>query len=447
MIRFALLALCAAQQLFAQEAFISRCAACHGDDARGTAKGPGLAMNPRVAAQSAEQLRAYLERGNTGAGMPSFADLPAADLVTARAIPAPNQCGHDCRARDHGGARRKITWGPPQPGDWLTYNGNDSANRYSPLKQINGRECVLAEVEMGFPHCTLRPGGDAARSGRRALRHGPERGLRSRRAHRQCDLALFASGQPRVWLAMRGSAPIAELPFCATRSSSSPTTPTCWRWTAPPASCSGRLRWRRMSSQPYGGTVAPLDRQRYCRRRCRRRRSGHSRLRRRLSSPTPAPLSGGAGPCLAAASPASKPGKAKNPSQAAVPPGSRALTIRHPTRSTGPPAIRGRTATTVTVPGTIFTPTASSRSTPGPGISNGTISSRPHDLKDRDATEPNVLVDTVYKGKPSKLLLHADRNGFFYVLDRTNGQTASGQAVPAPRRLGVRASGRMAGRW
>ena len=31
-------------------------------------------------------------------------------------------------------------------------------------------------------------------------------------------------------------------------------------------------------------------------------------------------------------------------------------------------------------------------------------------------------MDTVYKGKPSKLLLHADRNGFFYVLDRTNGK-------------------------
>jgi glucose dehydrogenase len=46
----------------------------------------------------------------------------------------------------------------------------------------------------------------------------------------------------------------------------------------------------------------------------------------------------------------------------------------------------------------------------------------PHDLKDRDATEPNVLVDTVYNGKPAKLLLHADRNGFFYVLDRTTGE-------------------------
>jgi len=46
----------------------------------------------------------------------------------------------------------------------------------------------------------------------------------------------------------------------------------------------------------------------------------------------------------------------------------------------------------------------------------------PHDVKDRDATEPNVLVDTTYQGKPAKLLLHADRNGFFYVLDRTNGK-------------------------
>jgi len=53
-----------------------------------------------------------------------------------------------------------------------------------------------------------------------------------------------------------------------------------------------------------------------------------------------------------------------------------------------------------------------------------------------DAAEPNVLVDTVYRGKPSKLLLHADRNGFFYVLDRTNGEVLLGQALPAPHRLG-----------
>jgi PQQ-dependent dehydrogenase (methanol/ethanol family) len=46
----------------------------------------------------------------------------------------------------------------------------------------------------------------------------------------------------------------------------------------------------------------------------------------------------------------------------------------------------------------------------------------PHDVRDWDATEPPVLVDTQFREQPRKLLLHADRNGFFYVLDRTNGQ-------------------------
>ena len=46
----------------------------------------------------------------------------------------------------------------------------------------------------------------------------------------------------------------------------------------------------------------------------------------------------------------------------------------------------------------------------------------PHDLHDWDATEPLVLVDTHYRGRDRKLLLQANRNGFIYVLDRTNGE-------------------------
>jgi PQQ-dependent dehydrogenase (methanol/ethanol family) len=46
----------------------------------------------------------------------------------------------------------------------------------------------------------------------------------------------------------------------------------------------------------------------------------------------------------------------------------------------------------------------------------------PHDVHAWDATEPHVLVDAEYRGKPRKLMLHADRNGFFYVFDRTNGE-------------------------
>jgi PQQ-dependent dehydrogenase (methanol/ethanol family) len=46
----------------------------------------------------------------------------------------------------------------------------------------------------------------------------------------------------------------------------------------------------------------------------------------------------------------------------------------------------------------------------------------PHDVHDWDSTEPPVLVDTRYRGQDRKLLLFANRNGFFYVFDRTNGE-------------------------
>ena len=35
---------------------------------------------------------------------------------------------------------------------------------------------------------------------------------------------------------------------------------------------------------------------------------------------------------------------------------------------------------------------------------------------------PSVLVDTVWQGQPRKLIVQANRNGFFYVLDRTTGK-------------------------
>jgi alcohol dehydrogenase (cytochrome c) len=46
----------------------------------------------------------------------------------------------------------------------------------------------------------------------------------------------------------------------------------------------------------------------------------------------------------------------------------------------------------------------------------------PHDVHDWDAVQTPVLVDGPFQGKPRKLLLQASRNGYFFVLDRTNGQ-------------------------
>lgn len=51
----------------------------------------------------------------------------------------------------------------------------------------------------------------------------------------------------------------------------------------------------------------------------------------------------------------------------------------------------------------------------------------PHDTHDWDADEPLVLVDEPFQGVPRKLLVQANRNGFFYVLDRTNGELLLGK--------------------
>jgi alcohol dehydrogenase (cytochrome c) len=46
----------------------------------------------------------------------------------------------------------------------------------------------------------------------------------------------------------------------------------------------------------------------------------------------------------------------------------------------------------------------------------------PHDTHDWDATQIPMLIDSPFHGEPRKLLVQANRNGFFYVLDRTNGK-------------------------
>jgi alcohol dehydrogenase (cytochrome c) len=47
----------------------------------------------------------------------------------------------------------------------------------------------------------------------------------------------------------------------------------------------------------------------------------------------------------------------------------------------------------------------------------------PHDTHDWDAAEVPVLVDASFNGQPRKMLLQASRNGYFFVLDRTNGKS------------------------
>jgi alcohol dehydrogenase (cytochrome c) len=74
----------------------------------------------------------------------------------------------------------------------------------------------------------------------------------------------------------------------------------------------------------------------------------------------------------------------------------------------------------------------------------------PHDTHDWDNVETPVLFDATIDGQPRKLLAQAARNGYFFVLDRTNGKNilshpyvplnwskgidAQGQPIPDPKK-------------
>jgi PQQ-dependent dehydrogenase (methanol/ethanol family) len=49
----------------------------------------------------------------------------------------------------------------------------------------------------------------------------------------------------------------------------------------------------------------------------------------------------------------------------------------------------------------------------------------PHDVHDYDGVNESILMDLPFGGARRKVLVHPDRNGYVYVLDRTNGEVLS----------------------
>lgn len=387
----------------------------------GTAKAPGLAMNTRVAEQSQDQLRAYIQHGNLAAGMPAFSDLSSSDLAAAAAYLRGLNVETIVGPHPASEPSRKLTWGVPRPGDWLTYNGNESANRYSPLNKINISNVSSLRLKWVFPvqYFGLEVTPLAA------------------------DGVLFVTGPNQVFAldALTGS--------------------EIWHYSRPPSTgmvgdarlgtnrgvamladkiffvtdnahllgldrATGKLLWETpMASdaegQLYGGTMAPLI----------------------VDDMVIAGVAGA--------------DEGIRGFVAAYRPDTGALVWQHWTvPRAGDPGIEtwqgkeplaGGGSTWLTgsydpASDTLYWPTGNpwpdsdDADRPGDNLYTDCVLAlnaktgelkwyyqfTPHDVRDRDATEPNVLIDTNYRGKPSKLLLHADRNGFFYVLDRTDGK-------------------------
>ncbi len=167
---FAILALAYAQSDPGRREYETRCARCHGADASGGESGPNI--QAQVAARSATELAAFLRVGRPASGMPAF-DLPAEDMTNlvahlrtlapmSRTAPASiarkqiqltsgetldgqilNQGPLDLQLRSDdkkihllrkaGDRYRAVT----SQTDWPTYNGDPSGNRYSKLTEIN----------------------------------------------------------------------------------------------------------------------------------------------------------------------------------------------------------------------------------------------------------------------------------------------------------------------
>ncbi len=52
----------------------------------------------------------------------------------------------------------------------------------------------------------------------------------------------------------------------------------------------------------------------------------------------------------------------------------------------------------------------------------------PHDMNDWDSTQTPALVNTTVRGQPRKMVVLANRNGFYYALDRETGKFIGGRA-------------------
>jgi PQQ-dependent dehydrogenase (methanol/ethanol family) len=418
----------AGQQVNAPPAFAAHCAGCHGEYGHGSAKGPGLAVNPRVAVQSAEQLRAFLEQGNPGAGMPSFADLPSADMAAiTKYLRRLNR--ETIVAPEAAGTGRKVRWGEPKEGDWLTYNGSYSGNRYSPLGEITTANVGSLKLKWVFPipyfgleTTPLEADGVMYVTGQNQVFALEARtGEALWRYSRPASVGMM--GDARLGT-NRGVAILRDKVFFETDNAhlvalDRATGKMVWETAmAPEMTPAGKFH--------YGGTMAPL-----------------------IAGDLVIAGVAGADEGIRGFVAAFRPGNGELVWRhwtvpAKGEPGSETWKAGEPLTGGGSTWLTGsydaETDTLYWATGNPF-PDNDDRGRPGDNLYTDCVLAlegrtgklkwyyqfTPHDLLDRDATEPNVLVDTVYKGRPSKLLLHADRNGMFYVLDRTTGEVLLGK--------------------
>ena len=137
--------------------------------------------------------------------------------------------------------------------------------------------------------------------------------------------------------------------------------------------------------------------------------------------PTPSPVR---------ASPATRPGRATPGCAAAPRPGRPAPTTPRPTRCTGAPATPAPGTRTCSKGDNLWSSSLLALD-PDTGAIKWGYQYTPNDAWDYDGNNAPILIDVEVDGRPVKAAVQSNRNGFFYVLDRTSGEFI--YAVPTDR--------------
>ena len=109
--------------------------------------------------------------------------------------------------------------------------------------------------------------------------------------------------------------------------------------------------------------------------------------------------------------------------------GVRAPTIRNSISCTGGPAMRSPTIRGPAARWTASTHQACLRSGRRPARSSAIFQYTPNDVYDVDGTDEKVLADIQIGGQQRKVMIQANKNGFMYVLDRTNCKPIAANAL------------------
>jgi len=438
------------------QSFASRCASCHGTDGNGGELGPAIA--PRVPSRTDAELRAVVRQGVPAAGMPAFASIGDAELddvirhlralrprtgsgparmsiplagggaleglVLGRGAADLQLLGDDRKLhllRKSADGYRRVT----SQADWPTYNGQDGGNRYSPLTQI-----TAANIARLAPRWIFSLGNTArlqvtpvvvdgvmyvtAANECYALDAGTGREVWHYRRPRTKDLIGNAAGGINRGVGIAG-----DRAFMVTDHAH---LIALDRFT-------GRLLWDTEMAdwrRNYNATGAPLP------------------VGNLVVTGTSGGDEGVRGFVAAFDQTTGRevwrfwtvprPGEPKSETW-------QGKGIEHPGATTWLTGTYDRDLDTVYWPTGNPSPDLIGDDRPGDNLYSDSIVAldaktgalkwhfqfTPHDVWDYDAQETPALVDATWQGAPRKLLIQANRNGFLYVLDRTNGQFLLGK--------------------